>query len=136
LSFNPVAPWDVTCVPNLEFAYVMHMWLANTCAYYHENHFLTLIYSSKKICRMIMENVVNHWSSAMIEIHEISRSCILTPLVKMWISTSLIDMSPFCNQCFVLVLVLAISLQVCRCRWTLSNCVQLWLPFQEYCQIQ
>ena len=25
LSFNPVAPWDVTCVPNLEFAYVMHM---------------------------------------------------------------------------------------------------------------
>ena len=58
-----------------------------------------------------MENVVNHWSSAMIEIHEISRSCMLTSLLIMCLSNSLIDMSPFCNQCFVLVLSLAISLQ-------------------------
>ena len=59
----------------------------------------------------------------MIEIHEISRSCILTPLLIMCLCNSLIDMSPFYNQCFVLVLSLAISLQAVPLSWnTIKLC--------------
>ena len=49
----------MTCVASLTIAYVMHALLVNMCAYYHEK-FLTLIYSSKQFCGMIMENVGKH----------------------------------------------------------------------------
>ena len=75
----------------------------------------------------------------MIEIHEISRSCILTPLLIMCICNCydfrLNMMFHSVNNVLYLCFHSLFHCRLCLCRSTLSNCVKLFVPFQVYCQI-